>query len=79
MEVVKKDWKYYLKSSVFTFLTVALPIFAVDLKGLNFADLETIGFYGMAAVVFRLILKAAWYGIVSLTVWWADKMTHNEE
>lgn len=76
MEYVKLNWKYWLKSSVFTFLTVALPLFTADVSLVDFNSLETAGFAGSFAIVFRLALKASWAGLVALIQWLSLKLSN---
>jgi hypothetical protein len=74
-KLIKKQWREWVKSSVFTFLTVALPLFVTDLKALDYASLEQIGFWAAGAVVLRLAMKAVWYGVVALFVFLSTKFT----
>lgn len=63
---VMENWKYWLKTSIFTFLAVALPVFAADVSLLEYSSLEAAGLGGAVVVVLRLAMKAAWAGIVAL-------------
>lgn len=74
-ELIKNNWKYWLKSSAFTFFTVALPVFVVDIKAVPFETLETAGMWGAGAIILRLALKASWYGVVAFFIWLSSKLS----
>lgn len=69
-----EKFKYHLKSSAFTFLTGFLPSLALLFKETNFDTLEAAGWIGATLAILRLVLKAAWSGVVILVTWMAAKV-----
>jgi len=77
-EFIKANYLYWIKTSVFTFLAVALPMFAADVALLDYGTLETAGLGGAFVVVLRLAMKAGWFGLVSLVQYLALKSAPRE-
>lgn len=71
--ILKENWKRYLTSSLVTFLAVFLTVLAASLKELSFETLADGGAAGAFIMVGRLVLKAAWEGMVALVGWVAGK------
>jgi len=71
-ETVQNNWNRYWWSSLVTFLSACLAVFAFDLQVLEFSVLETAGLSGSISIISRLIVKAAFEGFKALVVWWVD-------
>jgi len=71
--MTKATLKRYAISSLITFLGGFLPTLAILLKDVSFESLATAGFVGAFFVIGRLVIKAAYEGVVVLVVWLASQ------
>jgi len=59
----KETIKRYVHSTVITFLSVFLPLLALNLDQMSFEKLEGAGFWGGVMVLGRLLIKLAYEAI----------------
>ena len=72
-QIVRKDWKYHLKSAVWTFAVIFIPILALEVKDLSMDSVEMAftvsGFVAALRAFGRIILEpvfaALWKAIVA--------------
>lgn len=64
---MKQETREYIKkhihSAVITFLSVFLPLLAINLDQLSFDKLEGAGFWGAVMVIGRLVIKLAYEAV----------------
>lgn len=71
--MTKETLKRYVVSSLITFLGGFLPALALTLQDTTFEKLQAAGAVGALLMIGRLILKAAYEGIVVLVIWLSNK------